>query len=58
MAAMENPPDPVERLGKFHYPWTFVGDVVKEDIRRCNLVKQWKPSVGNLPPRDIMGKCV
>ena len=28
-AAVENPPDPVERVRKFHYPQTFIGDVVK-----------------------------
>ena len=49
MAAVENPPNPVERVGKLHYPQTFVGDVVKEDIRRGNLVKLWKQSVGTVP---------
>ena len=49
VAAVENPPNPVERVGKFHYPQTFVGDVVKEDIRRGNLVKLWKQSVRNVP---------
>ena len=45
VAAVENPPDPVERVGKFYYPKTFVGDMVKEDIRRSNLVKLWRQSV-------------
>ena len=49
VAAVENPPDPVERVRKFHYPQTFVGDVVKEDIRRGNPVKQWKQSAGTVP---------
>ena len=49
VAAVENPPDPVERVGKFHYPQTFVGDVVKVDIRRGNPVKQWKQSAGTVP---------
>ena len=42
VAAVENPPDPVERVRKFHYPQTFVGDVVKEDIRKgqpCKAVE-------------------
>ena len=47
-AAGENPPNSVERVGKFHYPQTFVGDVVKGDIRRGNLVKLWKQSIGNV----------
>ena len=47
--AVENPPDPVERIRKFHYPQTFVGDVVKEDIKRGNPVKQCKQSAGNVP---------
>ena len=37
VAAVEIPPDPVERVRKFHYPQTFVGDVVKEGIKRGNL---------------------
>ena len=49
VAAVENPPNPVERVGKLHYPQTFVGDVVKEDIRRGNFVKLWKQSVGTVP---------
>ena len=58
VAAVENPLNPVERVGKFHYPQTFVGDVAKEDIRRGNLVKLWKQSAGTVPSRDIMRKCV
>ena len=49
VAVVENPPNPVEKVGKFHYPQTFVGDVVKVDIRRGNLVKPWKQSVGTVP---------
>ena len=48
-AAVENPPDPVERVGKFHYTQTFVGDVVKAGIRRGSPVKQWKQSAGTVP---------
>ena len=33
VAAVETPPDPVERVRKFHYPQTSVGDVVNEDIK-------------------------
>ena len=58
VAAVENPPVPVERVRKFHYPQTFVGDVVKEDIRKGNPVRQWKPSVGTVPYKDITRKCV
>ena len=49
VAAVENSPDPVERVRKFHYPQTFVRDVVKGDIRKSNLVSQWKLSVGTVP---------
>ena len=49
VAAVENPPDPVERVGKSHYPQTFVGDVVKVGIKRGNPVRQWKQSVGTVP---------
>ena len=49
VAALENPPDPVERVRKFHYPQTFVGDVVKAGIRRGNSAKQWKQSAGTVP---------
>ena len=58
VATVENPPDPVERVGKLHYPQTFVGDVVKEDIRKLNLVKLWKKSAGNVPLKDITRRCV
>ena len=57
VAAVENPPNPEERVRKFHYPQTFFRDVVKEDIRKGNLVKLWKQSVGNVPSKDIMRKC-
>ena len=57
VAAVESPPNPVEKVRKFHYPQTFVGDVVKEDIRRGNLVKLWKQSVGTVPSNGIMKKC-
>ena len=49
VAAVKNPPDPVERVRKFHYPQTFVGDVVKADIKRGNPVKQWKQPTGTVP---------
>ena len=49
VAAVENPPDPVESVRKFHYPLTFVGDVVKAGIKRGNPVKQWKQSAGTIP---------
>ena len=58
VAAVEKPPNPVERVRKFHYPQTFFGDVVKEDIRRVNIVKLWKQSAGTVPSRDIVRKCV
>ena len=48
VAAVENPPDPVERVGKFHYPQTFV-DVVKAGIKRGNPARQVKQSAGNIP---------
>ena len=57
VAAVGNPPKPVEKVGKFHYPQTFVGNVVKVEIRRGNLVKLWKQSVGTVPQKDIMRKC-
>ena len=57
VAAVDNPPDPVERVRKFHYPQTFVGDVVKADIKRGNPVKQWKQSAGTVPSKEIMTKC-
>ena len=49
VAALKNPPNLVERVTKFHYPQIFAGDVVKVDIRRGNLVKQWKPCAGTVP---------
>ena len=49
VVALEKPPNPVERVRKFHYPQIFAGDVVKVDIRRDNLIKQWKQSAGTVP---------
>ena len=49
VAAMENPPDWMEKVGKFHYLQTFVGDEVKAGIRRGNPVKQWMQSAGTVP---------
>ena len=43
-----NPPNLVERVRKFHYQQTFAGDVVKIDIKKDNLVKQWKQCAGNV----------
>ena len=57
VAAVDNPSNPVERVRKFHYPHTFVGDLVNEDIRRGRLVKLWKQFAGNVPSRDTMRKC-
>ena len=42
VVALENTPNLVERVRKFHYQQTFAGDVVKVDIKKDNLVKQWK----------------
>ena len=55
VAVMENP---LERVRKFHYPLTSVGDVEKEDIKKVNPVKQWKQFARTVEPRDIMRKCV
>ena len=42
VVALENPPNPVERVRKFHCLQTFAGDVVKADIKRANHVQPWK----------------
>ena len=48
----------LERVRKFHYPLTSVGDVEKGGIKKVNPVKLWKPCVETVEPRDIMRKCV
>ena len=48
----------LERVRKFHYPLTPVGDVEKGGIKNVNPVKLWKPCVETAEPRDIMRKCV
>ena len=48
----------MERVRKFHYPLTSVGDVEKEDIRKDNLVKLWKQFAGTVEQRVTMRKCV
>ena len=47
--ALETLPSPVERVGKFHCWQTFAKDVAKADIKKDNLVKQWKQCAGIAP---------
>ena len=47
--ALGTPPSLVERVRKFQYLQTFAGDVAKGDIKKNNLVKQWKQCVGTVP---------
>ena len=54
--ALETHPSLVERVGKLRYLQTFAGGVVKADIKKDNLVKQWKQYVGTVPQKDIMRK--
>ena len=49
-----NPSNMVERVRKFHYLQTFVGDVVKADTRKDRIVKLWKQCVGTVPSRDTL----
>ena len=44
VAALEGP-----RVRKFPYLMTSDGGVVKVDIKRDNLVRQWKQCTGNVP---------
>ena len=46
----------LERVRKFHYPLTSVGDVEKAGIKKVNPVKLWKQCVETVEPRDIMRK--
>ena len=48
----------LERVRKFHYPLTSVGDVEKDDIKKVNPVKLWKQCVETVEPRDILRKYV
>ena len=48
----------LERVRKFHYLLTSVGDVEEEDIKKVNPVKLWRQCVETVEPRDIMRKCV
>ena len=48
----------LERVRKFHYPLTSVGDVEKEDIRKDNLVKLWKQFVETVEQWVTIRKCV
>ena len=42
VSMLENPPNWLEKVGKFHYPLISVGDVENQDIRKVNTVKLWK----------------
>ena len=48
----------LEKVGKFHYPMTSAGDVVKEDTRRDTLAKLWKQFVEVVEQRGTMKNCV
>ena len=48
----------LERVRKFHFPLTSVGDAEKEDIRKVNLVKLWKQFAETVELRVTMRKCV
>ena len=48
----------LERVRKFHYPLTSVGDVEKGGIKKVNPVKLLKLCVETVEPRDIMRKYV
>ena len=58
VSMLENPPNQMEKVGKFHYPMTSVGDVAKEDTRRDILVKLWKQFAEAVELRVTMRKCV
>ena len=54
--AVETLLNPVERVRKFHYLQTFVGDVVKVETRKDNCVKHWKQCAGIVPLKDTLRK--
>ena len=58
VSMLETPPNQMERVGKFHYPMTSVGDVAKEDIRKDILVKLCKQFVEAVEQGVTMRKCV
>ena len=58
VSMLENPPNQMEKVGKFHYPMTSVGDVAKEDTRRDILLKLWKQFAEAVELRVTMRKCV
>ena len=53
-----NPPNQLERVGKFHYPLISVGDVENQDIRKVNTVKLWKQSAEAVEQKGTMSRCV
>ena len=58
VSMLENPPNQMEKIGKFHYPMTSVGDVAREDIRSDIPVKLWKQFVEVVELKGTMRKCV
>ena len=45
VSMLENPPNQLGNVGKFHYPLIYLGNVVNLDTRKVNTVKPWKQSV-------------
>ena len=48
----------LERVRKFHYPLTSLGDVEKVGTKKDHLVKLWKQFAETVEQRVTMRKCV
>ena len=48
----------MEKVGRFHYLQTSVGDVGNQDIRKVNTVKLWKQSAETVEQKGTMRRSV
>ena len=58
VSTLGNPPNQLEKVGKFHYPLISVGDVGNQDTRKVNTVKLWKQSAEAVEQKCTTRRCV
>ena len=58
VSMLGNPQNQLEKVGKFHYLLTSVGDVENQDIRKVNTVKLWKQSAEAVEQKGTTRRCV
>ena len=53
----ENPPNRLEKLGRFHYLMIYVGGVENLTTRKDNPVRPWRQSAEAVEQRGTLRRC-